>query len=221
MRPRNRRTGRHSIYARGGSSRAGRSARHGPVGRAMTVVRTGQQLRLLEADLLGARHYPIVLLALAVDADEPAFAPRQLHTAAGRRISIYLLQGQYPLQRPAVLANQRWAVPRGSARVCWPRFSVDSDPDDHPCVHRLDRESDRDALEEFARKFDLSRPRVRRELKLIEGLRASSEHELKGTRSRVRELERQLRDAYRERDVAIRRVERAERASKREGRVDG
>ena len=187
----------------------------------MTVVRTGQQVRRLEADLLGARHYPIVLLALAVDADEPAFAPRQRQTVAGRRVNIYLLQGQHPLQRPAVLAHQRLAVPRGSARVCWPGFSVDSDPDDHPCVHRLEGESDRDALEEFARQVDLSRPHVRRELKLIEGIRARSEHELKGTRIRVRELEQQLGDAYRERDVAIRRAERAERASKREGGSDG
>jgi hypothetical protein len=184
----------------------------------MTVVRTGQQVRRLEADLLGARHYPIVVLALAVEAAEPAFASRQLQTVADRRVRIYVLRGQHPLQRPAVLVSQRWAVPRGSARVCWPGFSVDSDPGDHPCVQRLDGESDRDALEEFARQFHLSRPCVRRELKLIEAIRARNEHELKGARARVRELERQLGDAYRERDVAI---GRAERAAKREGRGDG
>lgn len=175
----------------------------------MIVVRTGQQLRRLEADLVGARRYPVVLLALAVDVDEPVFPPRQLRKATGPRVRIYLLHGQHPLQRPAVVANRYLAVPRGSARICWPQFSAHSDPDDHPLVHRLQGESDRDALEEFARQFDLSRPCVRREIKLIEDIRSTSEHELTETKTRVRALEKQLRHAHSERDQAIRRAERA------------
>jgi hypothetical protein len=183
----------------------------------MIVVRSARQLRRLEAELVGARRYPVVLLALAVGMDEPVFAPRQVRRAAGLRVRIYLLQGQHPLQRPAVVANQHLAVPRGSARICWPQFSAGSDPDDHPLVHRLEGESDRDALKEFARKLELSLPRVRREIKLIEEMRATCDQELTQTEARVRELEQQLRDAHRERDQAVSRAERAERASKPDG----
>jgi hypothetical protein len=161
----------------------------------MIVVRSARHLRRLEAELVGARRYPVVLLALAGDADEPVFPPGQLRRAAGLRVRIYLLQGQHPFQRPAVVANKHLAVPRGSARICWPQFSAGSDPDDHPLVHRLEGESDRDALEEFARQFDLSRPCVRREIKLIEGVRATSEHELAQARTRLAQVEQQLRDA--------------------------
>lgn len=162
----------------------------------MIVVRSARQLRRLEAELVGARRYPVVLLALAVGVDEPVFPPRQVRRAAGLRVRIYLLQGQHPLQRPAVVANKHLAVHRGSARICWPQFSAGSDPADHPLVHRVEGESDRDALEEFARQFDLSRPRVRHEIKLIEDIRATSEHELAQARARLTQVEQQLRDAY-------------------------
>lgn len=162
----------------------------------MIVVRSARQLRRLEAELVGARRYPVVLLALAVGMDEPVFPPRQVRRAAGLRIRIYLLRGQHPLQRPAVVANKCLAVPRGSARICWPQFSAGSDPDDHPLVHRLAGESDRDALGEFARQFNLSHPCVRREIKLIEGIRATSEHELAQVRARLTQVEQQLRDAH-------------------------
>ncbi|HXN38843.1 MAG TPA: hypothetical protein VN892_12455 [Solirubrobacteraceae bacterium] len=159
-------------------------------------MRSVRQLRRLEAELVGARRYPVVLLALAVGVDEPVFPPRQLRRAAGLRVRIYLLQGQHPFQRPAVVANKHLAVPRGSARICWPQFNAGSDPDDHPLVHRLEGESDRDALQEFARQFDLSRPCVRREIKLIEGIRATSERELAQVRARLTQVEQQRRDAY-------------------------
>jgi hypothetical protein len=116
--------------------------------------------------------------------------------AVGLRVRIYQLLGQHPFQRPAVVANKHLAVPRGCARICWPQFSAASDPDDHPLVHRLEGESDRDALEELARQLDLSRPRVRHEIKLIEGIRATSEYELAQARARLTQVEQQLRDAY-------------------------
>jgi hypothetical protein len=177
----------------------------------MIVVRSARQLRRLEAELVGARRYPVVLLALAVGTDKPVFAPRQVRRAAGPAVRIYLLQGQHPFQRPAVVANSYLAVPRGSARICWPQFSAGSDPDDHPLVHRVEGESDQDALEELAlaRTFHLSRPCVRREIKLIEGIRATSDQQLIETKGRVRELEQQLRHAHHERGQAVRRAERA------------
>jgi hypothetical protein len=162
----------------------------------MIVVRSTRQLRRLEAELVGARRYPVVLLALAVDVDEPAFPPGRLRRAAGLRVRIYLLLGQHPFQRPAVVATKHLSVPRGSARICWPQFRAGSDPNDHPLVNRLEGKSDRDALQEFARRFDLSRPCVRREIKLIEGIRATSEHELAQARARLAEVEQQLRDAH-------------------------
>ena len=195
MRPRNRRSAQHSISAHGRHGRSGRSAGYASVAREMIVVRSARQRGRLEAELVGAR-YPVVLLALAAGVDEPVFPPRQVRRAAGLRVRIYLLQGQHPLQRPAVVANKHLAVPRGSAGICWPQFSAGSDPGDHPLVQRVEGESDRDALKEFARQFDLSRPCVRREIKLIEELRATSERELAQARTRLAEVERQLRGAY-------------------------
>ena len=175
----------------------------------MIVVRSPRQLRRLEAELVGARSYPVVLLALAADIDEPVFPPRQVRRAAGLRVRIYLLQRQHPFQRPAVVANKHLAVPRGCARICWPQFSAGSDPADHPLVHRLEGESDQNALQEFARQLNLSRPCVRHEIKLIDSIRATSDQELVETKGRVRELEQQLRHAHHERDQAVRRAERA------------
>jgi hypothetical protein len=158
----------------------------------MIVVRSARQGRRLEAELVSARRYPVVLLALAMGMDEPVFAPSQVRRAAGLRVRIYLLQGQHPFQRPAVVASKYLAVPRGCARICWPQFSVGSDPDDHPLVHRLEGESDQDTLKKLARQFLLSRPCVRREIKLIEGKRATNEQEMTQTKARVRELEQHL-----------------------------
>jgi hypothetical protein len=155
----------------------------------MVVVGSRARVRRLQADLLGARRYPIVLLALAVGLDVPAFAPRQLRRVADLSVRIYLLLGQHPLRRPAAVCSSRLAVPRGSARICWPGFSDRSDPCDHPLVVRLAGDRDREAVQEFARQFDLSRPRVRREIKLIDNLRASSELQLRQARARQHELE--------------------------------
>ena len=214
MRPRNRRSAQHSISAHDRCSRAGRSAGYAPVAREMIVVRSARQLQRLEAELVGARRYPVVLLALAAGMDEPVFPPRQVRRAAGLRVRIYLLLGQHPFQRPAVVADSYLAVPRGSARICWPQFGAGSDPDDHPLVHRLEGESDRAAVEEFARQFDLSRPCVRREIKLIEGIRSTSEHELAQARARLAEVEQQLRDAYIARHQASRHAEGAKQPSR-------
>ena len=161
----------------------------------MIVVRSGRQVRRLQTDLLGDRGYPIVLVALAVEADRPAFAPRRLRAVTDSRVRIYLLLGQHPLGRPAAVCNPCWAVPRGSARICWPKLSDRSDPGDHPLVWRCEGENDRDANDEFARRFDLSRPRVRHEIKLNDTLRATSQLELDQARASLAEVEQQLRDA--------------------------
>ena len=195
MRPRNRRSA-HSISAHDRRSRAGRSAGYAPVARAMIVVRSARQTRRLQADLVGTRCYPIVLVALAVDSDKPVFAPRQLQTVAGSNLRIYVLPGLHPFHRPAVIAaNSHLAVPRGCARICWPQLSAQSDPYDHPLVSCREGESDRDVVERFAREFDLSHPRVRREIKLIESVRVTSEIELEHARARLSDVEQKLRDA--------------------------
>ena len=183
----------------------------------MIVVRSARQLRRLAAQPVGARRYPVVLFALAVGVNEPVIPPRQVRRAAGLRVRIYLLQGQHPFHRPAVVCNAHLAVPRGSARICWPRFNAGSDPADHPLVHRVEGESNRDALEEFARQFDLSRPRVRREIKLIEGIHATSEHELAQVRARLSDVEQQLRDAHIARHQAGGRGKEAQQPSRQSG----
>jgi len=142
-----------------------------------------REARMPLADLVGDRGYPIVLLALALQADRPRVRATPIVTDSSVRI--YLLLGHHSSRRPAAVCNSHLAVPRGSARICWPRFSDRSDPGDHPLVWRYEGASDGEALEEFARRFDLSRPRLRREIKLIDTLRAPSQLELDQARARL------------------------------------
>jgi len=218
MSARYKRAARRSIAWHGKQSHASKAAGYEAVGRNMIVVRTSRQMRRLQADLVGTRRYPIVLVALAVDSDRPVFAPRQLQTVARSSLRIYVLPGLHPFHRPTVIAaNSHLAVPRGCARICWPQLSAQSDPYDHPLVICREGESDRNVVARFAREFDLSRPRVRREIKLIESVRVTSEIELEHARARLSDVEQQLRDAGIARHQTGRRAEGAQQPSRPSG----
>jgi hypothetical protein len=91
---------------------------------------------------------------------------------------IYYLPGERVLCRLQGMVGQRLALPAGDARVWWPRLSVRSDPGEHPLVLAIEGESRAEMLVEFARRFDLSRPVVRAEIRRIEDARRLAEYEL-------------------------------------------
>jgi hypothetical protein len=196
-----------------GSSGGRPPARGGEDGDCVVVL-SKAELRSLEAYILGEREHPVVALTPSLMMPEPAFAPGAIREIVGPGARIYFIPGTFMLHRLQDALGRRLAPAAGTARIWWPGFNLGSDPREHPLVQRLEGESDESAVEEFARCFDLSRPRVRREIELIEDARALAERERDQAVERARELEQLLRDAQ----IACRdAVERAERA---EARVD-
>jgi hypothetical protein len=128
------------------------------------------------------RDHPAVALAPAVDRATPTLAPDGVRAIVGAGPRLYVFAGEELLDLqclPGELALA-WG---SSARIWQPGLSSESDPGDHPLVRPLGDES---VMDVFAREFDLSRPRVRREIKRIEGIRAFTELQLDKA---IRELE--------------------------------
>jgi hypothetical protein len=138
--------------------------------------------------LSGERREPVVALTQSPSTDAPVLAYAHVRTIVGAGPRIYLIQHNHllgPLQR---MLGRRLALAAGGARIWWPGLSVDGDPDAHPLVLYLAGEPERDMLDEFTRQFHLSHPVVRRELKLLDELRALAEHELAQAREQNRSM---------------------------------
>jgi hypothetical protein len=175
------------------------------------VICSEPELLHLQADLLFAdRIHPIVALALDDDAEDLTLWHEEVRRIVGTAVPIYFIPGEPLLSRLREGLSRRLALAPGSARVWWPGLSTRSDPGDHPLVLRLDGESRIDTLVELARQFDLSRPHVRRELKLIEDARALAEHRLALAVEQDQRTAERLRDAHRERHREASRAHAAE-----------
>jgi hypothetical protein len=174
------------------------------------VVYSKADARGLEVHILGDREFPVVALAPSVTTDVLVFLPEAIRDIVGPDTRIYVIPGDYLLKQLQGWLGRKLAPARGAARIWWPGFSTRSDSEDHPLVQRIEGESDVVALEEFARRFDLSRPRVRTEIKLIHDSRALAESERDQALARAREIEPLLRDARAACREAAARAERAE-----------
>lgn len=159
------------------------------------VVETISQLRGLCAEILGRREVPVIGLTLSADDDRPVLACSDVRELVGPGVRIYLIRGDDLLQSLRELIGSRLAIDRGAARVWWPGAHARSDWGDHPAVLALEGEPRRVTLEEFAQQFDLSRPRVRGQIRLIEDARAFLEHELTRAQEQNRKVHERLRDA--------------------------
>jgi hypothetical protein len=152
-------------------------------------VRDDRDLRRMATYLLsGERREPAVALTQSLSMDAPVLAYVHVRGIVGAGPRIYLIQRDHllrPLQR---MLGRRLALAAGDARIWWPGLAVDSDPDAHPLVLYLAGEPERDMLDEFTRQFHLSHPVVRRELKLLDELRALAEHELAQAREQNRSM---------------------------------
>jgi hypothetical protein len=140
----------------------------------LILVSSESELREMESYLLSRdRDQPVVALAPAVAPGAPTLAPDDARAIIGSA-RLYALADDDLLDLQGLPGDL--ALTRGcSARIWQPGLTADSDPDDHPVVRPLGTESPPEVL---ALQFDLSRPRVRKEIKRIEGIRAFTERQL-------------------------------------------
>ncbi len=168
------------------------------------VVRGEPGLRNMQASLLSARRKrPMIALTRSLSTGEPVLVSGDVRGVVGPGPRIYYIPEERLLRVLQETLGRSLALPVGAARVWWPGLSAGSDPSEHPLVLELDGEAGCGMLGEFARRFDLSRPRVREEIKQIEDVRRLAENELAKARQ-------QNRDMKIERHEALMRAEAAE-----------
>jgi hypothetical protein len=169
-----------------------------------TLVRKQTVLRGLVENLLsGDRQLPLVLLSSADAGSEPVLAPGRVRAVTGGPAEIYYVTTDYLLRRFNASLRRRLGestgrslrLDAGAVRIYWPGVSERSSPEDHPFVPELVDEREWDLLAEFQRRFDLSRPTVRPEIRLLNDTLTITENHLKLARNKVASLEEQLRDA--------------------------
>lgn len=168
------------------------------------VVRRELGLLKMQAYLLsGRRKLPVVAFTRSLESDEPVLVASDVRAVVGRGPRIYYMPEEHLLLSLREALGRALTLPVGAARVWWPGLYVGSDPSGHPLVVELDGEPEQQMLVEFARRFDLSRPRVREEIRQIEEVRRLAEDELAKARQ-------QNRDMKIERHEALMRAETAE-----------
>jgi hypothetical protein len=179
---------------------------------AAIVVGDEETLARLETALLGEhRDAPCIVLAQRCDDHAPVLPPQRVRAIVGPEPRIYFITSDHLLRKLRMRLGSALMVSRGAVRIFWPGLSVQSEPFAHPLVPVLDDEPLESALAEVARQFDLSRPAVREELKLVEDARAVLEGEVSRLKGDLGEMARQLSQASNQRSEAITRAETAER----------
>ncbi|MGP0100650.1 MAG: hypothetical protein ACLPUT_03390 [Solirubrobacteraceae bacterium] len=173
------------------------------------AVETRRDVHRMCADILGAREQPVV--GLTLDADGvPVLACGDVRAVVGAGVRIYLLADDDLLHDLREALGPRLALEPGTVRVWWPGAGVRCDPADHPAVLALEGEPGAVTLEELALRFDLTRPRVRAQIRLIEDARAFVEHELTLAQQQSHKVHERLRDAQIECHALRTRAEAAE-----------
>jgi DNA-binding transcriptional ArsR family regulator len=174
------------------------------------TIETMLELRGLCAQILGRRDHPLVGLTLGEDGTRPVLAGRDVRALVGSGVPIYLIRSDELLHGMRELLGGRLAVDRGAVRIWWPGANMGCDPGDHPTVLALEGEPPRVTLEELAQRFELTRPRVRGHIRLIEDARAFLEHELTRAQQESRRVHEHLRDTQIECHTLRTRAEAAE-----------
>jgi hypothetical protein len=161
-------------------------------------------------EILGPREQPIVALTPRLDGDGPVLAYEDVRALVGPRARVYLIADDELLLRLRERLGPGLGLERGMARVWWPGARARCDAADHPLIVALADEPSRVTLEEFAQQFDLTRPRVRGQVRLIDDARALAERELAQAREQSRTAAERLRDVQIECHHWRARAERAE-----------
>lgn len=159
------------------------------------VVHSDDDLRRLGHEILGERDRPIVGVTLRDGTHEPVLRASDIRTVVGDGVRIYLVADDRLLLGLREILGPRLRLDTGTLRIWWPGAAARCDPSDHPVVVGLDDEDYLDTLEEFSHEFDLSRPRVRSQVRVIEDARAFLEHEMMRVQEYNRRVHERLRDA--------------------------
>ncbi len=159
------------------------------------VVHSDEDLQRLGSEILSERDSPIVGVTLRDGTQEPVLRASDIRSVTGEGVRICLLADDALLLALREILGPRLRLDAGTLRIWWPEASVRCDPSDHPVVVGLEDEDYLDTLEEFAHAFDLSRPRVRSQVRVIEDARAFLEHEMLRVQEYNRRVHERLRDA--------------------------
>jgi hypothetical protein len=159
------------------------------------VVHSHEQLLGLQTEILGEREQPLIGLTLRVYEHAPVLDAWQVRRLTGPGIRIYLIADDDLLDDLHDLLGSHLKLDRGTVRLWCPGAGKRCDPSDHPVVVALEGEDPADTLEELGYQFDLSRPRVRGRISLIEDARALLEHELARAHEQNRMTHERWRDA--------------------------
>lgn len=158
------------------------------------LVHSQEDVRAMCADILGHREQPVVAITPDIDG-QPVLACSDVRAVVGPSARIYLVCDSDLLRGLRELLGSRLTVGEGCVRTWWPGADARCDPADHPSVLALEGEPAEVTLEEFAHQFDLTRPRVRAQIRLIEDACAFAEHELSLAYAHNHDVQERLRDA--------------------------
>ncbi len=159
------------------------------------AVETAGDLRRFCSDILWTRERPLVGFAPDLDEEEPGLTFGDIRQAVGPGIRIYRISSEDLLHDLREMLGPELAIQPGTVRIWWPTVGERLDPGDHPAVPALEGEPRDGLVEELACQFDLSRPRVRAQIRLIEDARAFLECELARAVEQNRGVHERLRDA--------------------------
>lgn len=178
------------------------------------TVETAGDLRRFCSDILWARERPLVGFAPDLDDDEDGreLTFGDIREAVGPGVCIYRISCDDLLHDLREMLGPELAIERGMVRIWWPADGERLDAGDHPAVTVLDGEPRAALIEELASQFDLSRPRVRAQIRLIENARTFLECELTRAVEQNRGAHERLRDAQIESHELRTRAEAAERS---------
>ena len=174
------------------------------------AVETAGDLRRFCSDILWARERPLVGFAPDLDGDGPELTFGDIRQAVGPGVRIYRICCEDLLHDLREMLGPELAIARGTTRIWWPAAGERLDPGDHPAVVALEGEPRDLVIEELADQFDLSRPRVRAQIRLIEDARTFVECELTRAIEQSRNVHERLRDAQIESHELRMRAEAAE-----------
>ena len=180
------------------------SARAGEI-----TVADDQDLQAMGSHLLSCDRDQAAVALTSVGTGQPVLAPDKVRAIVGNA-RIYLVSAADVLLDLEGVLGPNLALPAGAARIWWPELTVASNPLEHPVVLHLEDEPEADMLVEFARCFELTRPVVRREIKLIEDARGLLELELEQAHEQQRRIDQLLQDTQVERHEQAVRAELAE-----------
>lgn len=176
------------------------------------VVRTHGDLEILCDDITSEREHPIVGLTLRSCSRDPVLRACDIRTVVRGEARIYLIEDDALLEDLQDMLGTRLALWSGAIRVWWPGVSKSADSGEHPLIVGLEDEDYRVTLDEFAHEFDLSRPRVRSRLRMIDDSRALLQRELADLREERHGLLERIRDCQIEAHALRSRAEAAEDA---------